>query len=137
MQPANWGMVALAIETKLRRSEQFRLRREQIDMENRVLTSPCQKVERHATSPSHTLRHTAASQRALAGVDRYRIKEILGHHDMATTQRDAHLTPGFLRNVANRGSLYPYCVETPTVMGTGSKIGSADERDRKRFAETQ
>ncbi len=44
----------------------------------------------------HALRHTAASRRALAGVDLYSIKEILGHRNIATTQRYAHLTPGFL-----------------------------------------
>ena len=126
MQPADWEMVAFAIETGLRCSEQFRLRREQIDMENRVLTLPMPKrgrtrrvplsegahsllaswdfimrspwvfpgvknplkpMDSRAFEPAlrragivgvkwHALRHTAASRRALAGVDLYSIKDL-------------------------------------------------------------
>ena len=43
MEPRVWEMVAFAIETGLRRSEQFNLRWSQIDMENRVLSLPMPK----------------------------------------------------------------------------------------------
>lgn len=53
----------------------------------------------------HTLRHTAASRRVMAGVDLVSVKEILGHRDIETTVRYAHLSPGHLRDALNRGSL--------------------------------
>ncbi len=37
----------------------------------------------------HTLRHTAASRRVMAGVDLVSVKEILGHRDIGTTLRYA------------------------------------------------
>ncbi|MCI0527391.1 MAG: site-specific integrase, partial [Nitrospira sp.] len=53
----------------------------------------------------HTLRHTAASRRIMAGVDLVAVKEILGHRDIQTTLRYSHLSPGHLRDAINRGSL--------------------------------
>jgi len=53
----------------------------------------------------HSLRHTAASRRVMAGVDLVSVKEILGHRDIQTTLRYAHLAPGHLREAVNRGSL--------------------------------
>ena len=53
----------------------------------------------------HSLRHTAASRRVMAGVDLVSVKEILGHRDIQTTLRYAHLAPGHLRDAVNRGSL--------------------------------
>jgi len=190
MKPRDWEMVAFAIETGLRRSEQFRLRWEQVDLENRVLALPMPKggksryvplsegahkllgswdsimhspwvfpgvknilkpmdsraFVRRAFDPAvrragmenvtwHTLRHTAASRRALAGVDLYRIKEILGHRDIATTQRYAHLTPGFLRDAANRGSLFALSGEGKEKTGTGSKTGSDQPTALTSFAQ--
>jgi integrase len=40
MQEPDWKLVAFAIETGLRRGEQFRLRWDQVDLENSVLTLP-------------------------------------------------------------------------------------------------
>lgn len=42
-------------------------------------------------APPHTLRHTAASWLAEAGVDQYRIQELLGHESLRTTGRYSHL----------------------------------------------
>ena len=53
----------------------------------------------------HSLRHTAASRRVMAGVDLVSVKEILGHRDIQTTLQYAHLAPGHLRDAVNRGSL--------------------------------
>jgi site-specific recombinase XerD len=62
----------------------------------------------------HTLRHTAASRRVMAGVDIVSVKEIMGHRNIETTLRYSHLSPQHLREGINRGSL----------SATGSKTGS-------------
>lgn len=41
----------------------------------------------------HTLRHTFASWLAMAGVDIFTIKELMGHSDIKMTQRYMHLAP--------------------------------------------
>ena len=160
MQPRDWELVAFAIETGLRRGEQFGLRWDQVDLENGVLTLPLPKggktrhvplseeaeailrsfdsflrsawvfpglkevaqpmdsraFLRRSFEPGlrkagivgacwHSLRHTAASRRVMAGVDLVSVKEILGHRDIQTTLRYAHLAPGHLRDAVNRGSL--------------------------------
>ena len=69
----------------------------------------------------HTLRHTAASRRVMAGVDLFTVKEILGHRDIATTMGYSHLSPGFLQEAVNRGSL----------TGTGSRTGSSPSEDKQ------
>ena len=169
MQQSEWKLVAFAIETGLRRGEQFRLRWDQVDLENGVLTLPLPKggKTRHvplseeakailrsfdsflrsawvfpglrdATQPIdsraflrrsfepglrqagitgacwHSLRHTAASRRIMAGVDLVSVKEILGHRDIQTTLRYAHLAPGHLRDAVNRGSLTGTVTKTVT-----------------------
>jgi len=170
MDPKDWKLVALAVETGLRREEQFRLRWDQVDLEVGLLTLPMPKggktryvplseqaktilrsfdslfrsawvfpglvdetqpmdsraFLRRAFEPGlrqagitgvcwHTLRHTAASRRIMAGVDLMSVKEILGHRSIQTTLRYSHLDPRHLQEAINRGSLN---------FGTGSKTGS-------------
>ena len=169
MKLENWNLVAFAIETGMRREEQFSLRWDQVCLETSVITLPLpkggrtryvplsegakailRKLDSFLTSPWvfpssrnplqprnaqtfvnthftpalrqagitggcwHTLRHTAASRRVMAGVDLFTVKEILGHRDIATTMRYSHLSPGFLQDAINRGSL----------AGTGTATGS-------------
>jgi len=46
----------------------------------------------------HTLRHTFASWLVEGGVNLYEVKELMGHADLAMTQRYSHLSPEGLRN---------------------------------------
>lgn len=45
----------------------------------------------------HDLRHTFATRLAQMGKDLYRVKKLLGHRDIKTTQRYAHHFPESLR----------------------------------------
>lgn len=83
----------------------------------------------------HSLRHTAASRRVMAGVDLFSVGKVLGHQDIKTTMRYAHLSPEHLRETVNRGSLGDLL---PTVAGTvartvakeeGSAVGSVQPLD--------
>jgi len=179
MPPEAWKLVVFAVETGLRREEQFRLRWDQIDLETGIVTIPLpkggktrhvplsdgakailrsldsflrspwvfpgpktplqpwneQSFVNHCYTPYlkkagihgacwHTLRHTAASRRVMAGVDLVSVKEILGHRDIQTTLRYSHLSPGHLREAVNRGSL------AQSVTGTVTKtVTSHDQPD--------
>ena len=62
----------------------------------------------------HTLRHTAASRRIMAGVDLVSVKEILGHRSIQTTMRYSHLDPRHLQDAVNRGSFAGTVTKTVT-----------------------
>jgi len=57
----------------------------------------------------------------MAGVPLPTVKEILGHRDLQTTLRYAHLSPGHVQAAIEKGSLAHLGI------GTGSKTGSALE----------
>ena len=169
MAPHDWKLVALAVETGLRREEQFTLRWEHVDLEVGLLTLPLPKggktryvplstqakmilrsfdswtrspwvfpgltdntkpmdsraFMRRAFEPAlrkagitgvcwHTLRHTAASRRIMAGVDLVSVKEILGHRSIQTTMRYSHLDPRHLQDAVNRGSFAGTVTKTVT-----------------------
>ena len=46
----------------------------------------------------HDLRHTAASWMVQGGAGLYSVQKILGHSSIRTTQRYAHLSPGYLES---------------------------------------
>ena len=73
----------------------------------------------------HTLRHTAASRRVMAGVDLVTVKEIMGHRDIETTLRYAHLAPNHLKDGVNRGSLFGSAIKTDS--GTLTKTTTKEE----------
>ncbi len=157
MEKDHWALVAFAVETGLRRGDQFSLKWSQVSMETSTVVIPISKggktlhiplsegakdllrsLDSFLTSPYvfpspgnplkarspicfiakvfkpalknagivdgrwHDLRHTAASRRVMAGVDLYAVKEILGHRDISTTVRYAHLSPGFLQEAMNQ-----------------------------------
>lgn len=53
----------------------------------------------------HTLRHTGATRRLLAGVDIFTVSKILGHVSLETTKRYLHLVQDHLHEAINKGSL--------------------------------
>ena len=50
----------------------------------------------------HMLRHTYASQLVMAGVDLPSVQALLGHADIHTTMRYAHLAPGHLKDAIDK-----------------------------------
>jgi hypothetical protein len=73
----------------------------------------------------HTLRHTTASRLIMAGAPLPTVKEVLGHRDIQTTLRYAHLAPSHIQAAMEKGSLANLGI------GTGSKTGSEFETARK------
>ena len=178
----NWKVVAFALETGLRRAEQFQLRWEHISFESRTLTIPMPKggktrhvplsheavtmlrtldtflkspwvfagirkplqpmdsraFLRRVYEPAlrkagiqdaswHTLRHTTASRLVMAGVPLPTVKEVLGHRNIQTTLRYAHLAPSHIQAAMEKGSL------ANLELGTGSKTGSdVKSRDEEK-----
>ena len=186
MSPAQWQLVAFAIETGLRREEQFLLQWKHVDLENSVLTIPLPKGGRTRHIPMsegakailrtrrsgddsmwifpslttkglpldsrnfmrrvyepalrkagiqgacwHTLRHTAASRRIMAGVDLVTVKLFLGHRNIETTMRYSHLSPTHLRQAINKGSLPEFASPTPAAHTTTGGTAS-DDRNRNQ-----
>jgi integrase len=57
----------------------------------------------------HTLRHTFASHLAMNGATMQAVKELMGHSDLMTTQRYAHLAPSTLVNTVKLLNPRNYC----------------------------
>jgi len=180
----DWKIVAFALETGLRKEEQFQLRWDHISFESRTLTIPLPKggrthhvplteeaisilrslnsflrspfvfaglknplkpmdgrafikrafepALRRAGIPNaswHTLRHTIASRLVMAGVPLRTVQEILGHRDIRTTLKYAHLAPAHLMEAVQKGSLAHLGI------GTGSKTGSENRGLSEEFSQ--
>ena len=188
MDPHDWQCVLFAIETGLRREEQFRLRWDQVDLGNGVVTIPMPKGGRtrhvplsdsaqailrsldsfvrsswvfpsskHPLQPQnpqsfvnnvysvalrkagiiganwHSLRHTAASRRIMAGVDLVSVKSFLGHSNVETTMRYSHLSPAHLGQAVNLGNFRNHLrtISQPDIQaGTGTTTGTAAPHDK-------
>jgi len=63
---------------------------------NRRLTTLCKKAALRKVG-WHVLRHTFASHLAMRGVPIVAVKELLGHSNIVTTMRYAHVAPSTLR----------------------------------------
>ena len=66
----------------------------------------------------NVLRHTTASRLVMAGVPLPTVKEVLGHRNIQTTMRYAHLVPSHIQAAMEKGSL------SNIGLGTGSTTGS-------------
>jgi integrase len=63
----------------------------------------------------HDIRHTAASWAAQEGESLGEIGKVLGHKDLSTTQRYAHLVPGAVRSFGDRVEKHSYVIVTSEV----------------------
>ena len=71
-------------------------RRPYVDVRKRLEESLAQAgITRHITF--HSLRHTAASNMIMAGIDPETVGKILGHKDPKMTKRYTHLAPDYLK----------------------------------------
>jgi integrase len=173
MEPEDWRLVHFAVETCLRRSEQFGLRWADINFDAKTITIPLPKGKKTRRIPLseealtilrsldmltpfvfpdptnplksrqadlvgdhfkrilrkagitdaswHTLRHTGASRRLLAGVDVVTVSKILGHSTITTTMRYLHLVQSHLHEAINKGSMQAG-TKTGTKTGTGDVL---------------
>lgn len=76
----------------------------------------------------HSLRHTAASQMVMQGVDLYAVGQMLGHRSPAMTQRYAHLSPQYMAAAAGKldavfGEVMPKTITAGN--GADSFVGSS------------
>jgi integrase len=71
----------------------------------------------------HDLRHTFASRLVMAGVSIRTVAELLGHSEITTTMRYAHLAPGHLAEAVERLA-NPQQVPTSTAISTVSLTAS-------------
>jgi len=73
----------------------------------------------------HTLRHTFASRKIMAGVDIRTVQELMGHSTITMTMRYAHLSPAHLRAAVNKASLGELAPHSPS--GTVTKTVTNEE----------
>lgn len=65
---------------------------------HRMMAKLCANAEVDAIR-FHDLRHTCASNLVMAGQSMYVVQKILGHANISTTEKYAHLAPDFLKGV--------------------------------------
>ena len=87
------------------------------------LKAYCRRAQIKKPVGTHTFRHTLASEMLKAGADLRHIQEMLGHGNLATTQRYLHIVKEELKKV--HGKTHPreaHGVATPPVYRRGWKI---------------
>jgi integrase len=73
----------------------------------------CQRAGLKGVTP-HTLRHTAGTLMALAGIDLFLIAKVLGHSVQKTTELYAHFQPSYLRGAVDAlANAMPVAAVTP------------------------
>jgi len=80
----------------------------------------------------HDLRHTAASWMVQAGVDLYRVAQILGHRSYQMTMRYAHLQPRHLQDAVEHLSFEFPQEKDPPVVVSGSKARQSTDNTREK-----
>ncbi len=79
----------------------------------------------------HVLRHTFASHLAMGGVSMKAIQELLGHSDIRTTMRYAHLTPSILQDAVRVLESEPTPADTLVGQPAGNAFVAAVEDKQK------
>ena len=64
------------------------------DVVQKQMRVACQRAGIEGVTP-HTLRHTTASRLAQAGLGMLQLQQFMGHSNLNTTQRYAHLAPNW------------------------------------------
>lgn len=84
----------------------------------------------------HVMRHTFASHLVAAGVSLKAVQELLGHSDIRTTMRYAHLAPSALRDAVRVLRPVPYSQEAPVGQPVGNALAvvSAQTTETPRLA---
>lgn len=72
----------------------------------------------------HDMRHTAASWLVMAGVDLYRVQNLLGHEKSTTTERYAHLAPSAHKAIVDAWASNPVDLRDAPVTHEGNSVSS-------------
>jgi integrase len=120
------ALTALEPELAARRGLLFRKRNQRAWGEIRNAFAMALQRAKIPAFRFHDLRHTAASWMVMRGAMLQEVKEVLGHADIKTTLRYAHLAPAHLRSavarlegltsaqgLAQAGKIDPQCVVSP------------------------
>jgi integrase len=99
------------------------------DRLNRALTNVCKKAGLRRVT-WHVLRHTFASHLAMRGVPLHIVQALMGHANVTTTMRYAHVSPSALRPAINMlnpkrmlNADFGHWMGTPWVKSGGEQLG--------------
>jgi site-specific recombinase XerD len=78
-----------------------------------IVPRTCRKAGLAKRLTKHDLRHTFASHPTMRGVTPVAVKELLGHADLRTAMRYAHLAPSITRDAVQLLNSRPHSTWTP------------------------